>query len=103
MNQESNRELAIKEAQASQAEVRQDLRWLMSERRGRRIVWRLLSDAGVFQLSFHTNAMQMAFNEGIRNKGLKMLNDLLANCPELYTRMVEEANERNTSGRKSDN
>ena len=39
-----------------------DVRWLMSSKRGRRILWRLLEQSGVFRLSFNTNAMQMAFS-----------------------------------------
>ena len=33
-------------------------------KRGRRIVWRFLERAGVYRLSFNTNAMAMAFAEG---------------------------------------
>ena len=29
-----------------------DLKWLMGSKRGRRIVWRLLDQAGTFRLSF---------------------------------------------------
>ena len=44
-----------------------DVKWLMSQKRGRRMVWRFLDQAGVFRSSFSTNAMQMAFAEGNRN------------------------------------
>jgi hypothetical protein len=71
-----------------------DFKWLMGSRRGRRIVWRLLARAGVFQLSFNTNAMAMAFAEGRRNEGLYMLDQVHTLCPELYTIMAKEANER---------
>ena len=67
-----------------------DLKWLMGSKRGRRIVWRLLDRAGVFRLSFNTNAMQMAFAEGNRNEGLRMLAQIHALCPELYPVMVKE-------------
>ena len=50
-----------------------DLKWLMGSKRGRRIVWRFLDRAGVFRLSFNTNSMTMAFNEGNRNEGLRIL------------------------------
>lgn len=69
-----------------------DIKWLMGSKRGRRIVWRLLEQAGVFQLSFNTNAMQMAFNEGNRNFGNKTLSTIQASCPELFTIMLKEAN-----------
>lgn len=71
-----------------------DLKWLMSSKRGRRIVWRQLDRAGVFRLSFNTNAMAMAFAEGNRNEGLRILAQIHAVCPELYPTMVREANEQ---------
>ncbi len=71
-----------------------DLKWLMGSKRGRRIVWRLLYRAGVFRLSFNTNAMAMAFAEGNRNEGLRILEQIHAVCPELYPVMVREANEQ---------
>lgn len=67
-----------------------DLKWLMGSKRGRRIVWRLLDRAGVFRLSFNTNAMTMAFAEGNRNEGLRILAQIHALCPELYPVMVKE-------------
>jgi hypothetical protein len=67
-----------------------DLKWLMGSKRGRRIVWRQLDRAGVFRLSFNTNAMSMAFAEGNRNEGLRILAQIHALCPELYPTMVKE-------------
>lgn len=67
-----------------------DTKWLMSSKRGRRIVWRLLDQCGVFRLSFNTNAMAMAFAEGNRNVGNSMLARIHAVCPELYPTMLKE-------------
>jgi hypothetical protein len=67
-----------------------DLKWLMSSKRGRRILWRLLDQAGVFRLSFNTNAMSMAFAEGNRNFGNRALSLIHTHCPELYPQMVKE-------------
>lgn len=73
-----------------------DLKWLMGSKRGRRMVWRLLDQSRVFRLSFNTNSMTMAFNEGQRNFGNRTLAQIHALCPELYPVMVKEAaNERN--------
>lgn len=71
-----------------------DVKWLMKGKQGRRIVWRLLEQAGVFRLSFNTNAMQMAFNEGTRNYGNRLLALIHSTCPELYPVMLNEATER---------
>lgn len=77
-------------AQQTEAE---DVKWLMSSKRGRRIVWRVLDRAGVYRLSFNTNSMTMAFNEGARNEGLRMLSTIHAASPEMYPLMQKEASE----------
>lgn len=67
-----------------------DLKWLMGNKRGRRIVWRHLTRAGVFQTSFRTNALEMAHAEGWRGYGLFTLDQVNSLCPELYPVMVRE-------------
>lgn len=67
-----------------------DVKWMMSNKRGRRIVWRQLERAGVFLLSFNTTAMTMAFNEGRRSEGLRLLAQIHATCPEHYVTMMQE-------------
>jgi hypothetical protein len=81
----------------SQDTEKGDLKWLMGSKRGRRIVWRFLERAGVFRLSFNTNAMQMAFAEGNRNSGLNMLAQIHTLCPELYPTMLKEANDNRSN------
>lgn len=68
----------------------EDLKWLMSSKRGRRIVWRQLERARVFHPSFDTTAMVMAFNEGQRNAGLALLTLINVHCPERYLEMLTE-------------
>lgn len=70
-----------------------DLKWLMSNKRGRRFAYRLLEVAGVWRLSFHTNALTMAFNEGLRNTGLWLVNALTTHCPDRYFEMLKESKE----------
>ena len=67
-----------------------DFKWLMGSKRGRRIIWRQLERAGVFRLSFNTNAMQMAFSEGNKNEGLRTLAQIHTLCPELYSVMIKD-------------
>jgi hypothetical protein len=76
---------------AQQTEM-DDVKWLMSNKRGRRIVWRQLEQAGVFQLSFNATAMVMAFNEGRRSEGLRVLAQIHKSCPEQYVTMMQEQN-----------
>jgi hypothetical protein len=68
-----------------------DFRWLMRNERGRRIVWRLLDQAGVFRSTFNPTAMVMAFAEGNRNFGNRTLTLVLEHCPELFILMIKEA------------
>lgn len=73
-----------------------DLKWVMSNARGRRFVLALLDRAGVFRSSFSTNALQMAFSEGNRNEGLRLLDQLMSHAPDRYSEMLKEnaANDR---------
>ena len=77
-------------ARLAQKAEEDDYQWLMSSRRGRRVVWRLLEQAGVFRSSFNPTAMQMAFNEGNRNFGIRTLGLIHQYCPELYPQMMKE-------------
>ncbi len=88
--QDATRQEAEARAKLREQEEREDLKWQMGSKRGRRIVYRLLERAGVFHISFNTNAMQMAFNEGRRNEGLALTNRLMATCPDLWTQMMKE-------------
>jgi hypothetical protein len=81
-----------------------DLSWLMSDKRGRRFVWRLLSAAGVYQLSFVAGDQSVtAFREGNRNQGLQLVALVMKHCPERFSEMQKEArnhdrrNERTSS------
>ncbi len=77
-----------------QAEVEDaDLKWLMNSTKGRRIIWRLLDQAGVYRLSFDANALRMAFNEGNRNYGNKILDLINKGCPQLFAVMLKESND----------
>lgn len=67
-----------------------DFKRLMRSKWGRRIVWRQLDRAGVFRLSFNVDPMTMAFNEGRRNEGLRILEQIHTLCPELYPVMMRE-------------
>lgn len=70
-----------------------DLKWLMSDKRGRRFAHRLLERAGVWRSSFNTNALAMAFAEGQRNEGLRLLAHIQSHCPDRGTEMLKESKE----------
>lgn len=83
----ADKDLRTRLAQENEAA---DLKWLMGNKRGRRIVWRSLDQAGVFRLSFSQNSMQMAFNEGNRNSGLRTIAVIHQHCTDLYQVMLKE-------------
>ena len=66
----SNAAAARKAARRRSAEA---LRWLMGDARGRRFVWGLLGNAGLFRSSMAPSAELTAFNEGRRDLGLALL------------------------------
>lgn len=68
-----------------------DIKWQMGSVQGRRVVWRLLRDAGIFTTSFvPRDASQTAFNEGRRNYGLKLFSVVMEFCNDHYLEMVKE-------------
>jgi hypothetical protein len=81
---EANRIRLAKEVERS------DIKWQMGSKRGRRIIWRLLDEAGIHRSSFDKDPYQMAFNEGWRNAGNALLAKLDDACPDLYLAMLKE-------------
>lgn len=73
--------------------VLNDFRLIMQTLEGRRWIWWLLSESGVFRSSFTGNSATF-FNEGMRNLGLKILNQINVACPERYLQMTTEAQHR---------
>lgn len=71
-----------------------DVRDVMSKASGRRVMYQMLEDSGLFRTVFSTDALVMAFNEGKRNTGLRLISDLLEACPEKYMTMIQAAKER---------
>lgn len=67
-----------------------DVRSIMQTPEGRRYIWRMLGETGVFRTSFTGNSTTF-FNEGMRNVGLKILADVNEASPELYYQMQTEA------------
>ncbi len=91
--QEAAQEAADERRALAKQQSDADFKWLMADPRGRRIIWRQLSAAGVFQSSFDPAAMTMAFNEGRRSEGLRLLAQVMELCPDLYATMMKEQTE----------
>jgi hypothetical protein len=82
-------EKALREKLEGQLAI-DDLKWVLSDKRGRRFVRRLLDQAGVYRSSFNTNAMTMSFNEGQRNEGLRLVAQMMTHCRKRFMDMLEE-------------
>lgn len=67
----------------------EDFKRLMSESWGRRVVWRMLEQAGVFRSSFTGNS-ETFFREGARSMGLLIISQINEHAPELYQVMLME-------------
>lgn len=68
-----------------------DMGILLGTRSGRRFIWRLLSECGIFRTSFTGNNTTF-FNEGRRDIGLKFLAET-QEFPDQYLLMMRESRE----------
>jgi hypothetical protein len=67
-----------------------DLKWLMANRRGRRIVRRQLDWSSLYMPIFDSDEKRMYLNEGIRQVGLRWYALLMEHCPQQYLSMMTE-------------
>ncbi|WP_223513960.1 hypothetical protein [Pseudomonas sp. GL-R-26] len=84
------REEEEKDKDAARKKEIADFRWLMSDPRGRRFMWRLMGHCKVFQPSFNPHGGVMNFNEGQRNVGLFLLGETNDLCPAMFPVMAAE-------------
>ena len=68
----------------------EDIKWVMAHPQGRRIVSRLLEEAGVNRTSFNHSGSVMAFCEGKRHIGLFLTGEVLQAAPEGYFKLLKE-------------
>lgn len=68
----------------------EDLKWLVAHPAGRRVVCRLLEEAGTFRTSFHASGSTMAFNEGRKQTGYFLTGALMEIAPESYLKLLKE-------------
>lgn len=71
--------------------AKNDLLTVLATENGRRFVYDLLADAGVFRSSFVPGDPHgTAFNEGQRNYGVRLLSRLIADAPDQYMKLLKE-------------
>ena len=72
-----------------------DIRSVAKTAEGRRFIWRVLSNAGIFRINGIDDAIGMARFEGRRECGIEVLNDVMSAKASLFGQMQEEyASER---------
>ena len=86
--------IAAKEARQRELNDAEVLQNIMSYPAGRGWMLGKLEACHIFATTFAPNANQTAFNEGARNIGLMLLNDIMRHCPDNYVLMMRERNER---------
>lgn len=92
-NSTTPEELAGREKTAEFARVlhEQDLAWLLSDPRGRRLALAWIAQTGVLSLGFHPDAGQMAYQQGRRAVGVEFMADIKKNAPKLYPGLFVES------------
>lgn len=88
---------AEKAARAETANRGAILMMLASSVEGRQYLWDALEHSHIFASTFTGDPLRSAFLEGERNVGLRLLSDLVQECPNHFLQMMREANERRTS------
>ena len=85
-----------KEQAAKLAAVERTEGWrtMMGTPASRRVMWEQFEVMGLYQVSPSVEPAALAFNEGRRSLALQVMNGLLAECPDLYDRMVTENRKR---------
>lgn len=89
----NERQIKKREAQAKRDLITRELvtKQLMSTVDGRRWVWLWLSRANIFLATENLDPYHMAYDKGIKNEAIRLLNDVSAFTPQEYITMTEEA------------
>ena len=67
-----------------------DLKAVLASPAGRRFVWGVLAQCGVFTSSYTEQPLGMAFSEGRRSIGLALVARIMARTPDLFLTMQKE-------------
>lgn len=86
---EQQQAAADAQAEARRLEI-EDIQWLMADKRGRRIMWRLLAEAGIYRTSFNNSGSVTAFNEGKRQIGLVLIAEINDHAANQFLVMLKE-------------
>ena len=88
---------AEKAAKLAEQQRREVIVAICGTTQGRTYFWTQLEDANVFCSVYDASAQRMAFNEGQRAAGLRLLADIMTAAPEQFIQMMVESNGRRTA------
>jgi len=88
--EEASAEMADKARKRVERELN-DLRFVLSYPEGRRVMWKILSEAGVFRGSWTGVASSTDHNEGKRYIGLGILETVMKARPEAFLQMMNDS------------
>lgn len=89
-NAEAQKRLKMLERRAKERAV-DDLHAVMSTPIGRRFIWRILVQSGVWDASFNGGSEHVtSYREGRRSVGLALMAKAQEECPSEYVHMVSE-------------
>ena len=88
---------AQKQAKVADQQRREIVNGIMSVCPGRRWICDLLETCHIFATSYSDVGLRMAFLEGQREIGIRLLMDIMASCPDQYVTMMRERNERQSA------
>jgi len=87
-----------KELRGRELEVN-DFAWILSDRRGRRFLWRVFDFCAMNGLSFAGDKInQTNFNEGMKNVGYMLMADIMETRPGAYVEMITENQKEKQNG-----
>ena len=90
LEEEAGASASEEEAKLRKLEDDADLEWLIADQRGRRFLRRHLATLGVLHPVFTGEALSMAYREGERNAGLRLLNAVARVSPAAVGLLLTE-------------
>lgn len=81
---------ARKEASRKKRDRLNFIQEVMNIKEGRRWVKEELDSCHIFDNVFYTDTHKTAFALGERNRGIKLLSDVMASSPDMYVTMMKE-------------
>jgi len=68
----------------------EDIRVILNTPQGRRFLWRVISECGIFQTSSHASPHGMAIKSGGKDKGLWLLSEINEADKNGYLKLIQE-------------